>query len=175
MSHRNMNEIKKKVTRGCNGFSIIYFNFMPVMYFVHLFIFTTFFNLKSYSILQTNPHMFAHLLNLHNGSANKTKSGPCILYVWLTKSFFFTLRKRQRQLRSYNIVFSRDCQPHLPFVFCFCFLAKQNSHASSLFLPVLWLLPSKSQRSRDSISFVLSKSAWTCDCGTCVVSLFIYL
>lgn len=84
--------------------------------------------------------------------------------------FSFTLRKRQRRLRSYNIVFSRDCQPHLPFVFCFCFLAKQNSHASSLFFLILWLLPSKTQRSRDSISFVLSKLAWTCDCATCVVS-----
>lgn len=85
---------------------------------------------------------------------------------WLSKSFFFTSRETQKQALSYSIiVFSRGCQPHLPLSAAL-FPSQKGFTCLLLVSPRAPTSPKKRQRSRNSISFVLENSAWTCDCDT---------
>lgn len=70
---------------------------------------------------------------------------------------FSTLWERAPELYAVSLIF---------LCLLLCFLTKEDSHAFSLFLPVPWPLRKERHRSRNSISFVLQGSMWTCDCAT---------
>lgn len=85
---------------------------------------------------------------------------------WLSNSpSFLSSREMQKQPRSYNtIVYSRGCQPHLPLSGAL-FPSQSRFTCILLVSPCALTSTQQRQRSRNSISFVLESSAWTCDCA----------